>query len=116
MMKLSRDSGMSGQTPLPYSSSVPSATSSNVSLSNLYDPSTETDPNWAQDLEEDIREECHKFGPLRSVSILGTSTGDVILNYEDHNSAQLAVAALQGRWFGGRQIKASFLSDTNLAV
>ena len=72
----------------------------------------ETDPNWITEIGEDIRDECIKFGPIVSIQVMGNAEGEVYLKYEDVTSAQLAVAALHGRWFGGRQISCRFIPNT----
>lgn len=37
--------------------------------------------------------------------------GEVFLKFNDTSSAEKAVAALNGRWFGGKQITASYVSE-----
>lgn len=104
MMRLARDSDV-----------APAKGPFCLLLSNLYDPSHEADRSstWKEELTDDIQEECSKFGSLSGRPIvLGSVQGEVLLQYLENSSTQLAVAALQGRWFGGRQIRASIISPT----
>ncbi|KGG51379.1 hypothetical protein DI09_37p160 [Mitosporidium daphniae] len=113
MMRLSRDSDLSTSTHLTqnYFKENPVFY---ILLSNLYDPIAESSSSatWKADLADDIHDECSKFGALvgRPV-VLGNTQGEVLLQYSDLAASQLAVAALQGRWFGGRQIRASVISS-----
>lgn len=49
---------------------VPSAC---LVLHNLFDPSTETDPNFDKEIEEDVRSEAEQFGPLVRIFVDKTS-------------------------------------------
>lgn len=80
-----------------------------VLLQHMYDPATETDLDWAVDIAEETREECSKFGRVEHIKIPKTTEGDVFVRFGSNDSAQAAVASLNGRWFGGRQIVALFI-------
>lgn len=84
-----------------------------VLLQHMYDPATETDPDWAVEIAEEIREECGKFGRIEHIKIPKTTEGDVFVRFGSNDSAQAAVASLNGRWFGGRQIVALFIPLKN---
>lgn len=108
MMRLARESDV-----IPTSISKESS-SYFVLLSNVYDPAIESASSsiWQSELADDIHEEGVKFGPLvERPIVLDNIQGEVILQYSDMAASQLALAALQGRWFGGRQIRASIISS-----
>ena len=116
MMRLARDSDIVPSSSSHSTRSQAKETSAfYILLSNLYDPIAESSggsSNWRIDLAEDIQDECSKFGTLVGRPIvLGNAQGEVLLQYSDLAASQLAVAALQGRWFGGRQIRASVVSS-----
>lgn len=71
----------------------------------------ETEPDWVSDLESDIKIECEKYGVVEHIKVNGDSMGEVFLKFDDIRSAEKAVAALNGRWFGGKQITASYVSE-----
>jgi len=63
MAKLSREpvSSTSAPAPAPAQPTNPTRT---VLLKNMFDPEEETEPTWAEDIQEDVSEECSKFGPV----------------------------------------------------
>ncbi|XP_039057154.1 splicing factor U2AF-associated protein 2-like [Hibiscus syriacus] len=66
------------------------------------------DENLCSELEEDIKEECLKLGPLDSVKVCENHPqGVVLVKYKDRKDAQKCIELMNGRWFGGRQIHAS---------
>ncbi|PIN23196.1 Transcription elongation factor TAT-SF1 [Handroanthus impetiginosus] len=66
------------------------------------------DENLCSELEEDVRDECGKLGPLDAVKVCENHPQGVILvKYKDRKDAHKCVELMNGRWFGGRQIHAS---------
>lgn len=66
------------------------------------------DDNLRPELEEDIREECVKLGPVDSVKVCENHPqGVVLVKFKDRKDAQKCIELMNGRWFGGRQIHAS---------
>lgn len=113
MLKLARDTDLVHQLPSSESAvSAIQAPTSYVLLLNAYDPDEELlhgGQFWLDNLTQEIHEECSKFGNLLHIKVLGTKVGEVFMKYDDVPSAQLAVAALNGRWFAGKQIQAMFV-------
>ncbi|GIL63854.1 hypothetical protein Vafri_17719 [Volvox africanus] len=62
----------------------------------------------AAEVEEDVREECSRFGDLLHVWVDCKSKGFVYLRFTSTQSAMAAHRALHGRWYGGRQILAEY--------
>ncbi|TKY52033.1 HIV Tat-specific factor 1-like [Spatholobus suberectus] len=66
------------------------------------------DENLRLELEEDVKEECTKLGPVDSVKICENHPqGVVLVRFKDRKDAQRCIELMNGRWFGGRQIHAS---------
>ncbi|KAI9291611.1 splicing factor, CC1-like protein [Neoconidiobolus thromboides FSU 785] len=92
------------------SSSSPSI-SRYILLENMFDPETETEPNWETELEEEVEDECNKFGRIRHISLDGKSKGNIYIKFDSTSGAQRAIQGLHGRWFGGRQVVAKYLTE-----
>ncbi|CAO3622683.1 unnamed protein product [Cunninghamella blakesleeana] len=82
-----------------------------VKLENMFNPAEETEPDWVKDLEVDIKEECQQYGAVEHINVDGDSLGDVYLKFNSIDAGQRAIQALNGRWFGGRQIRATFMTE-----
>lgn len=78
-------------------------------LKNMFDPSSETEPDFDLDIKEDVQEECSKFGRLKHIHIEKNSAGFVYLRFENAQSATAAQQALHGRWFAGKMITATYM-------
>mmetsp|Transcript_33646 Transcript_33646/g.95156 ORF Transcript_33646/g.95156 Transcript_33646/m.95156 type:complete len:532 (+) Transcript_33646:298-1893(+) len=79
-----------------------------VLLKNMFDPSTETEPDWEVEIGEDVKDECSKFGPVLHHHVDKMSKGFVYLKFATVDAAQKAQSALNGRWFAGREVIAEF--------
>ncbi|CAL9158645.1 unnamed protein product [Musa hybrid cultivar] len=78
-------------------------------LKNMFDPSTETEPDFDLEIKEDVQEECSKFGPVKHIHVEKNSTGFVYLRFESVTAAVSCQRAMQGRWFAGRSVSATFM-------
>ncbi|KAI9274197.1 hypothetical protein BY458DRAFT_539490 [Sporodiniella umbellata] len=90
---------------------IPTAATRYVMLNNMFNPNEETEPDWVSDLESDIKIECEKYGPVEHIKVNSSSMGEVFLKFDQPQSAERATSALNGRWFGGKQITAACISD-----
>ncbi|KAH0867403.1 hypothetical protein HID58_074425 [Brassica napus] len=79
-------------------------------LKNMFDPSTETELDFDKDIEEDVRDECSKFGELNHIFVDKNSMGFVYLRFENAQAAMGAQRALHGRWFAGKMITATYMT------
>lgn len=113
MQKLARD-------PTPYQSAVlqptrpvvPVMNSKCIILKNMFDPEQETESNWDKALEDDVVDECSRYGRVLHCHVeKDSSTGEVYAKFGDYRAADAAVNALNGRWFGGRQVSASTVPE-----
>jgi len=68
-----------------------------------------------EDLEEEVTEECSRFGEVTKVIIYQEKQGEeefadvivkIFVEFKNPDTADTAQAALDGRWFGGRAIQA----------
>jgi splicing factor U2AF subunit len=74
------------------------------------------------DIVVDVREECEKFGPIKSVSIprsqdgIQSNVGKVFLEYEHVEDCTKAHAALGGRLFAGKSVIAVYYDEAKYAA
>ncbi|XVF30227.1 hypothetical protein REPUB_Repub16aG0039300 [Reevesia pubescens] len=80
-----------------------------VVLRNMFAPAEmRADENLSSELEEDIKEECVKLGPVDLVKVCENNPqGVVLVKYKDRKDALKCIELMNGRWFGGKQIHAS---------
>lgn len=95
----------------PVRPNIPIKASRTIMLNNMFNPAEETEPDWVKDLETDVKEECTKFGQVEHIHVNEDSLGEVYLKFATVESAQKALEALDGRWFGGKQISAVFVPE-----
>ncbi|KAJ4784494.1 hypothetical protein LUZ62_035740 [Rhynchospora pubera] len=79
-------------------------------LKNMFDPSTETEPDFDLDIKEDVQDECSKYGPLKHIHVDKNSAGFVFLRFESVTAAMKAQSSLHGRWFAGKMITATYMT------
>jgi RNA-binding protein 39 len=75
----------------------------------MYDPEEETEAHWEAAIADEVREECSRYGRVLHLSVVKNKAGEVYVKFADAAGAQTAISALDGRWFGGRQIKATYV-------
>jgi len=84
----------------------------NLLICNMFDPATETDPNWDEDIREDMVEECSKHGQVEHVHVEKHKPGGIVLlKFATVEAAGRAAYSLNGRFFAGRMITASYIDD-----
>ncbi|PWN27453.1 splicing factor, CC1-like protein [Jaminaea rosea] len=98
--------------------SIPEAKSRGVLLKNMFNPEEETERDWDKDLAEDVKGECEsKYGRVEQCLVdKDSSYGEIYLRFADIDGASRAIAGLNGRWFGGRQVGAVFISEGILSA
>ncbi|XP_067130938.1 RNA-binding protein 39 isoform X3 [Centruroides vittatus] len=83
-------------------------------LSNMFDPTTETNPTWDEEIKNDVVEECRKHGGALHVFVDKISPqGNVYVKCQSIAAAVASVNALHGRWFAGRVITAAYVPVVN---
>ncbi|EPS59790.1 splicing factor-like protein, partial [Genlisea aurea] len=78
-------------------------------LKNMFDPTTEMDPEFDLDIRDDVHEECSKYGRVKHIHVDKNSCGYVYLRFESIEAASRAQQAMHKRWFARRLISAIFL-------
>ncbi|XP_052880167.1 uncharacterized protein LOC108467143 isoform X2 [Gossypium arboreum] len=78
-------------------------------LKNMFDPATETEPDFDLDIKEDVEEECSKYGRVKHIYVDKNSAGCVYLRFDSAEAAGKAQRAMHMRWFAGRSISALFM-------
>ncbi|PHT28337.1 hypothetical protein CQW23_32063 [Capsicum baccatum] len=78
-------------------------------LKNMFDPATETDPEFDLDIRDDVKEECSKYGRVKHIYVDKNTSGYVYLRFDSVEAASRAQQAMHKRWFAGRSISAIFL-------
>jgi RNA-binding protein 39 len=129
MAKLAQTAGMT--IPIPTlqppvnSSSVSAATaaakmvppvsgipSRYILIANMFDPATETEPNWDHEIKEDVKEECDSLGGAEQVVVETKKPGGIVfVRMRTIDGATKAANSLNGRYFAGRMITCSFLDE-----
>ncbi|KAF8640791.1 hypothetical protein AX17_000440 [Amanita inopinata Kibby_2008] len=113
MQKLARIEPTSRQEPVSTKPSIPQAMQSrSVLLKNMFDPEEETEPNWDKELSDDVRQECEtQYGTVIAIKVEKESQGEIYVKFDSIEAAKRAIQSLSGRWFGGKQVAANFISD-----
>ena len=122
------------QQALPVAAVAPPIATQCFMLSNMFDPSSETHPQWDQvnrdsvgsfildsifsfafqEIREDVIEECNKHGGVLHIYVDKASLqGNVYVKCPSVTVAVNAVASLHGRWFAGRIITAAYVPLIN---
>ncbi|KAJ6412930.1 hypothetical protein OIU84_005872 [Salix udensis] len=78
-------------------------------LKNMFDPATETEPDFDLDIKEDVEEECSKYGQVEHIFVDKNSAGCVYLRFDSIEAAARAQRAMHMRWFARRLILAVFM-------
>lgn len=90
---------------------------------------SETEKDWDKDLAEDVKGECeYKYGKVEAIKVekesqvyypltsaeralIKLNQGEIYVKFDSIDSAKNAIQGLNGRWFGGNQVSANFISD-----
>ncbi|WOG84183.1 hypothetical protein DCAR_0103364 [Daucus carota subsp. sativus] len=82
-------------------------------LKNMFDPNSESEPDFDLDIKEDVQEESSKYGTLKHIYVDKNTAGFVYLRFDNTEAAVSAQRALHGRWFAGKMITATFMLPQN---
>lgn len=116
MAKLQGSQGMGMAPSMPGmvmpGGGVPSIT---IVLHGMFNPSQvniQNDPEFFNDIEADVEQECRKYGSVAKVwPDQASPRGDVWVRFADITSAANCQRALDRRWFAGQQIIAEFTTE-----
>jgi len=83
-------------------------------LTNMFDPVTESETGWDQEIRDDVIEECNKYGGVLHIFVDKVAPqGNVYVKCPTVSTAVSAVNALHGRWFAGKVITAAYVPLVN---
>jgi len=83
-------------------------------LSNMFDPQHELEPNWSDEIRDDVIDECNKHGGILHIYVDKASPqGNVYVKCPTITTAVAAVNTLHGRWFAGKVITAAYVPVVN---
>ncbi|VDN53787.1 unnamed protein product, partial [Dracunculus medinensis] len=89
---------------------IPSIATQCFMLSNMFDPSQETGENWADEVRDDVIDECAKNGGVLHIFVDKASpAGNVYVKCPSIVASYKSVNALHGRWFSGKVITANYV-------
>ncbi|XP_054435528.1 17S U2 SnRNP complex component HTATSF1 [Pteronotus mesoamericanus] len=85
-----------------------------VIIKNMFHPMDfEDDPLVLNEIREDLRVECSKFGQIRKLLLFDRHPDGVAsVSFRNPEEADYCIQTLDGRWFGGRQITAQAWDGT----
>ncbi|KAM5145396.1 17S U2 SnRNP complex component HTATSF1 [Mantella aurantiaca] len=77
-----------------------------IIIRNMFHPKDfEEDPLVLNEIREDLRSECEKFGQVKKVLIFDRHPDGVAsVSFKEADESDACIQALNGRWFGGRQL------------
>ncbi|XP_012860525.3 HIV Tat-specific factor 1 homolog [Echinops telfairi] len=85
-----------------------------VIIKNMFHPTDfEDDPLVLNEIREDLRVECSKFGQIKKVILFDRHPDGVAsVSFKDPEEADNCIQTFNGRWFGGRKITAETWDGT----
>jgi len=81
-----------------------------LQLSNMFNPQSENQAGWDNEIKDDVIEECNKHGGIVHIYVdMNSAQGNVYVKCPSIPTAMAAVNALHGRWFAGKMITAAYV-------
>lgn len=108
---LTLDGAGRGAAPAPPSSGPNGEPSRAILLKNMFDPSAETEEDWDEAIQEDVEEECGKYGKIMHLYVDKLSAGHVYLMLDTQGAAVAAATSLAGRFFAGKIISVDYIAE-----
>jgi len=79
-----------------------------IVVKNMFDPSKEV-KGFEVEIEDDVRDECSKFGSIKHVFVDKYSQGNVYVRFAMINYGIKAYEELNGRWFNEKMIEVQYI-------
>ena len=73
--------GTTAMQPNPPQANMPPIATQCFMLSNMFDPMLERDPNWDQEIRDDVIEECNKHGGVVHIYVDKASSQVSVFSY-----------------------------------
>jgi RNA-binding protein 39 len=98
------------QQVVPPISGTPSQYFVISNMFNLEQEQSSGNPDWAREIEEDVKDESSKYGTITTCLVeRRLSGGFVYMSFNSQDAACKAAASLHGRFFAGKLITVSFV-------
>lgn len=68
---------------------------------HLYFVCSETEPDWEEDIRDEVLEECSKYGPVVHISVDSDSQGHVYVKFESLDGARKVSQCSRGDYLVG---------------
>lgn len=75
----------------------------------MYDPDEEKELHWEYEIEDEVKEECSKYGKVIHIHVKKNKEGEIYLKVDNVLAGEKVYKALNGRWFAGRQVSCTFI-------
>lgn len=99
-----------GMPGIPAPPPIAGEVSCAMKISNMFDPASETEPDWDMDIKDDTEQECSKFGSVLHCHVEKQQPGGIVyVLFGTAEGASKAANHLHGRWFAGRTITIAYL-------
>jgi len=112
--------GVSAMSMLAGTQSTESEKGRVLQLLNMVTPEELMDNDEYEEICEDVKEECEKYGAVLEMKIPRPSggrtmpgVGKIFVKYEQPESAQKALSALAGRKFADRTVVVTFFGEVS---
>jgi len=116
--------GVNAMAMMAGTTSADLETSRVLQLLNMVTPEELMDPDEYEEICEDIKDECQKFGKLVDLKVPRPSggsrqtagVGKIYVRFETLDAASTALKSLAGRKFADRTVVCTFFSEENYEV
>ncbi len=86
-----------------------------IRISNMFDPTVESEEGWAEDIRTDALEECSKFGSVLLCKLDSKNkNGYVYVKFSSLEACASASIAIHNRIFDGRPLQVVSLTEEEL--
>lgn len=116
--------GVNAMSMLAGTTSTDAGESRVVQLLNMVTAEELMDPEEYEEIRDDVKDECSKFGPVVDLKIprpsggsrQSTGVGKIFVKFDTAESAKKALQALAGRKFADRTVVTTFFPEENFEV
>ncbi|PSR82282.1 hypothetical protein BD289DRAFT_437800 [Coniella lustricola] len=116
--------GVNAMSMLAGTTSTDSEVTTVLQLLNMVTPEELMDPDDYEEICEDVRDECSKFGTIRELKVPRPSggskqsagVGKIYVKFDSPESATKALKALAGRKFADRTVITTYFPEENFEV
>lgn len=85
-------------------------------MRNMFDPTTERNPNFDLEIKEDVKHECRKYGKVEHIAVEKDSDGQVFVMFDTKKAAMQCRKVMDGRFFGGKRLECNHVLEGSYAL